>query len=115
MGLARVKFTDNHIKVDKRISWFLHRLDNTYGDNTVYVHLVRNRNAVAKIFNNWWKGRTTLTRAYAESILMHKDQSIDICSDLVDSVTENIELFLKDKQKITVNMDDVRNEFSRLY
>ena len=41
IGNLRLAYPPSHIEVDNRLSWFLGRLDCTYGKNACYVHLQR--------------------------------------------------------------------------
>ena len=47
-GNQRLAYPRNHIEADNRLSWFLGKLDQEYGDNAVYVHLLRDRAATAR-------------------------------------------------------------------
>ncbi|MCS3662077.1 hypothetical protein [Salinibacter ruber] len=47
---GRVNYPARHIEVDNRLSWFLGRLDEVYGDDLFYVHLRRNPRATAESF-----------------------------------------------------------------
>ena len=40
LGDQRLEYSQNHIEVDNRLSWFLGSLDKKYGDNAFYVHLI---------------------------------------------------------------------------
>ncbi len=49
-GDKRFAFPPHHIEADNRLSWLLGRLDAAYGDNAFYVHLTRDREAVARSY-----------------------------------------------------------------
>lgn len=100
LGEDRLAFPDQHIEADNRLSWVLGRLDKAYGDQAAYIHLVRDPTAVARSFAKRYN--TGVIRAYERGILMRGEQPrkpIDVCMDYVQTVNENIELFLKDKTK----------------
>jgi hypothetical protein len=113
IGHRRLQYPSGHIEVDNRLSWFLGRLDKKYGDEAFYVHLKRNRNAVASSFEKRYGGG--IIRAYAENILMGLPQEHDprsVCLDYYDTVNQNIELFLEDKsQKIKFELENAREDF----
>ena len=44
-------YNENHIEIDNRLCWFLGRLDQTYGDNAIYVHLKRDKNKIAESYS----------------------------------------------------------------
>ena len=97
-GPDRVTYPRQHIEVDNRLSWFLGRLEQRYGDNARYVHLTRDRKQVGGSFNRRWHLRTSIMRAYAEQICMVSPKDpLEICYDYVDTVTANINAFLRDK------------------
>ena len=54
IGAERFAYADNHIEVDNRLSWMLGRLDDHYGERARYVHLTREREAVARSFLQRW-------------------------------------------------------------
>lgn len=101
LGDARVRFPDRHIEVDNRLSWFLGRLERHYGDQGWYVHLRRDRDATAASFNRRWHLRSSIMRAYCDQILMSSQKDpLAACYDYVDTITENIEAFLKGKPHV---------------
>lgn len=103
-GSSRLNFPDQHIEIDNRLSWFLGRLDEKYGDNAVYIHMIRNRQQVARSYTHRWNRETGIIRAYAYGILKRQEHHIghieNICLDYYDTVNENIRLFLKDKTRV---------------
>lgn len=42
VGAARMAYPIGHIEVDNRLSWTLGRLDQAFGRDAFYVHLLRN-------------------------------------------------------------------------
>lgn len=115
IGGERLKYPDNHIEVDNRLSWFLGRLDEKYGDDAFYVHLKRNREAVALSHKKRYNNRQSIFKAYTKSILLgpQKYQSrmragLDYCH----TVNSNIELFLKDKsRKMDFTLENAEQDF----
>ena len=96
LGSARLDYPDNHIEVDNRLSWLLGRLDEKYGDDAVYVHLHRNYKKTALSYSQrYHKG---IMRAYGRGIIMGgRHRLMPVATDLVTTVTSNINLFLRDK------------------
>lgn len=105
LGEARFAYPDNHIEIDNRLAWLLGRLDQAHGDKAYYVHLTRDP---AKVKASWARRFTVLSGiapAYRDSILTDAARRTGItrqqaAADLVDTVTANIELFLKDKTNV---------------
>jgi tetratricopeptide (TPR) repeat protein/lauroyl/myristoyl acyltransferase len=95
----RLAYPDDHIESDNRLCWLLGRLDETYGDNAFYVHLVRDREATAASYNRRWHLPVGIVSAYSRAIVMgNARHGLDVCLDYWDTVNANIRLFLKDKQ-----------------
>lgn len=101
LGKERIIYPDNHIEIDNRLSWFLGRLQKTYGDEAFYLHLRRDPKATARSYaNRLWLGY--LMHAYARGIYVGLEDDLDnlkVATDLCETITANIELFLKDKSK----------------
>ena len=99
LGADRFDYPENHIEADNRLSWLLGRLDETYGDNAVYVHLKRNGSDTALSFTKRYSGG--IIKAYrGEGILMglsEESYPMYVALDYCHTVNSNIDLFLKDK------------------
>jgi len=99
IGPRRIEYPDNHIEVDNRLSWFLGRLDEVYGSDPMYVHLVRKKEDVAKSYllasRHSGRGKQIVT---AYSVLAgHRHVDLKMTLDYCDTVNANIEYFLRDK------------------
>jgi predicted O-methyltransferase YrrM len=106
-GDQRLDYPANHIEADNRLSWFLGRLDETYGDDAIYVHLKREISATAKSFMKRWNAG--IISAYAQGILMNErtsemndDDKMGVCMDYCHTINANITAFLKDKSRTMV-------------
>ncbi len=98
VGDARLAYPANHIEVDNRLTWILGRLDETFGPNAFYVHLTRNSEATARSFNKRWHLKEGIIAAYRDAILMGAEaEPMAVCADYVETVSSNIQAFLKDK------------------
>ena len=97
IGGERLKYPEQHIEVDNRLAWLLGSLDSRFGNDPFYVHLVRDRNAVANSYFHRRLGRNSIIRAYSYGIIYRDHVTMDECLDYVDTVNENIHHFLKDK------------------
>ncbi len=115
LGTERFAYPARHIEADNRLSWFLGRLDQAYGDNAFYVHLVRNPDDVARSFVRRY--RSGIMRAYADAILTSPSQApIAVARDYCDTVNRNIELFLKDKsQTMRFQLEDAQTQFGEFW
>jgi hypothetical protein len=117
VGAAHFRYPDNHIEADNRLAWFLGRLDRAYGDSAFYVHLKRDPVATARSYVRRYDGG--IIRTYRRSILMGRPDNRDpmaVSLDFVDTVTSNIELFLRDKSHvIEVSLENARRDFERFF
>lgn len=101
LGHARLDYPPNHIEIDNRLSWFLGKLDHRYGSDAFYVHLTRDRDAVAQsLAKHYSRG---IIRAYRHAVIpgLSLDQNpLEVTADYCDTVNENIAQFLKDKPRV---------------
>jgi len=119
IGPARLQYPSNHIEVDNRLSWFLGRLDKTYGNDAFYVHLRRADARQTAISNSKRVHEGTIFGAYKLGILLHCPEDVDpieLGLDYCDTVTSNIELFLKDKTNwMNFTLENARAEFPEFW
>lgn len=100
IGPERVAYPDNHIEADNRLSWFLGKLENAYGNDAFYVHLQREIRSTAKSFLKRWD--FGIMKSYRTQIVMGLDkktpdiEKIEVCVDYCETVNQNIKAFLKD-------------------
>lgn len=113
IGADHFRYPPNHIEADNRLSWFLGPLEEEFGDEALYVHLLRDRNATAKSFLNRYD--TGIIKAYSEDILLGSTRSLSplhICQDYYDTVNSNITVFLKNKSNVMrVYLENIENDF----
>lgn len=97
----KVNYPPFHIESDNRLSWLLGWLDEKYGNDAVYVHLVRDPKEVADSYNKRWQIKGGIMKAYSSGILMQSmsKNNLDTCVDYVKTVNLNIESFLRNKDK----------------
>lgn len=119
-GAKRFDYPLNHIEADNRLSWLLGRLDQKYGAEAFYVHLTRDPEAVAASLVK--RADMGIMRAYRKDILMragsrNKDAKLqDFALDYVDTVTENIRLFLRDKPaSMQVCLETAKQDFAAFW
>ncbi len=117
-GPDRMAFPDHHIEIDNRLAWFLGRLDRAWGDRAAYVHLTRDPEAVAQSFTQ--RANQGIIRGYRTDILARartrapRTPLIDYCRDYVDTVTANIDLFLRDKSHVMpMTLETMPADFER--
>jgi hypothetical protein len=117
LGPARLRFRRNHIEADNRLSWFLGRLDRTYGDAAFYVHLRRDPAAVAASYAR--RHRAGIMAAYRRGILMGVRPEVlpeRVAEDYCETVTRNIECFLKDKSRqMDFHLETAKDDFRRFW
>lgn len=112
---ARLDYPDDHIEVDHRLSWFLGMLDERYPD-ACYVHLTRDPEKTAESWSiRKNKGGQMTTWA---DVVMYRPRNMPMIEGarlMVESVTANIRLFLKDKPHIVVPIEDPHDGFDTLW
>lgn len=113
IGDEHFQYPDNHIEADNRLCWFLGRLERTYGDKALYVHLRRSDIETAhSITKRYERG---IIRAYRESILMRLSvdkEPMAVALDYCDTVNSNIEYFLRDKNDVMhVSLENAKEKF----
>lgn len=114
IGVAHFNYPENHIEADNRLSWFLGRLDQSYGNDAMYVHLKRDNVKTAASFVKRYD--SGIIKAYRTDILMKlKDLSdpMAVCLDYCNTVNSNIEVFLKDKtKKMKFSLENAKEDFN---
>lgn len=116
LGQERFQYPENFIEADNRLAWILGRLDDAYGDQAFYVHLLRDRRETAESWNRRWHLKGTIIMAYAQSIIRHKEHGLAVCMDYWDTVNSNIRLFLKDKsKKMEFHLDRAREQYPEFW
>ncbi|MDH3355476.1 MAG: hypothetical protein OEL79_09715 [Chromatiales bacterium] len=117
IGEDRLNYPNNHIEADNRISWFLGRLDQQYGDSAFYVHLSRNIQETSKSFAR--RDGYGIMKAYKEGILLGGEESAsseDIARDYIETVEGNIKHFLKDKSNtMEFHLDSAKDDFREFW
>ena len=77
IGAARFEFPEDHIEVDNRLSWLLGSLAARYEEQEpLFVHLMRDREAVAHSFLRRWDSgfRAWMTRAFGHGIVQRSNE-----------------------------------------
>lgn len=118
----RLNYPINHIEGDNRLTWFLGQLDEKYGNDAFYVHLMRERSGTVASYARRWGSEVTIVKAFGESILIRKSDQISdieklqISSDYYDAANANIRLFLKDKtQKMEMYLATLSKDFEQFW
>lgn len=113
LGKDRTAYPPRHIEADNRLSWFLGRLEQEYGDNAFYVHLSRDRQDTASSFSR--REGFGIMQAYRDGILMNPAETISahkLALDYLDTIETNISMFLKDKsRKMAVSLELAKTDF----
>ena len=117
LGGEHFAYPQDHIEADNRLSWFLGRLDRSYGTEALYVHLHRDDAATAGSFVRRYSGG--IIRAYRKTMLMGLPRDSDamaVARDYCDTVNSNIELFLRDKpRKMVFSLENAHQDFSKFW
>lgn len=117
----RLDFPDGHIEVDHRLAWFLGTMDKVYGDEPTYVHLTRDPEETAVSWSVR-KHRPGQMNTWPPSVFYWPNgwppeaNRLDIARLMVATVTDNIELFLRDKSKVHhVTLEDIHTGFAEVW
>jgi len=116
-GEERLRYPENHIEADNRLSWFLGRLEKAYGDNAFYVHLRRNDLDTARSFA--YRYNNGVIRAYRTAIVCASSPEaspLDVCADYCQTVNANIDIMLKDKtNKMVFSLENAKDDFKKFW
>ncbi|WP_424098701.1 hypothetical protein [Moorena producens] len=117
IGDKRLQYSQNHIEVDNRLSWFLGSLDKNYGDCAFYVHLKRDLMLTAKSYAK--RLDSPIIKGYSESIILPKQfnyERLDVCIDYCNTVNANIEVFIKNKSnKMEFKLENAQEDFGTFW
>lgn len=119
VGEARLSYPEDHIEVDHYLSWFLGRLDDRYGEDAFYVHLLRDKRETAESWNERWIGDESVMRAYAAGLHLRpevprlpEEKRLEFCEDYWETVNRNIRSFLDDKpDTMTIWLSEAKEQF----
>ena len=117
-GAKRLNYPDNHIEVDNRLSWHLGPLWNRFGDEAMYVHLTRNRDDVAQSYMKRFEDQYGIMMSFCKGIRMSpwrklsNKQRLQVCYDYVDTVNENIGLFIEARPNaMKIELETIDHDF----
>lgn len=114
---TRADTPDNHIEVDNRLSWMLGVLEHHYGNDAYYVHLTRDRESLVGSFAK--RTKRGIINSYKQELTMGAQENhtdLEICHDYVNTITLNVNAFLKDKtNKVTIPIEDARPLFKEFW
>lgn len=107
VGFERLNYPDWHIESDNRLSWFLGELDERFGNEPLYVHLLREFDGVVRSFESRYGSPASIMNGFAHGILMnpnelYEDERRPVAEAYVNTVNSNIRLFLRDKTNVVV-------------
>lgn len=110
---GQLDYPDGHIEIDDRLTWFLGRLDERFGDRAFYVHLVYDPEGAASHMARSLDDPDHVMHAYAKEVLSGGSRdSRDNSLDFWGTANANIGLFLKDKtQKMTFRLGHAEEDF----
>jgi hypothetical protein len=100
IGAEKFAYPADHIEADNRLAWHLGRLEATYGDDALYIHLRRDPAKVIASYAQRWAPVGGMMPAYRNGILRagaHSRRAT--AADFVATVEANIERFLRGKPK----------------
>lgn len=117
IGETRLAYPTQHIEADNRLSWLLGRLDHCYGDNALYVHLSREREATVASFAR--REQFGIMKAYREGILLEGPVNASaeaIAADYLDTVEANIACFLRNKSNtLRFHLENAEADFTAFW
>ena len=134
----RLRYPDQHIEVDSRLAWFLGELGATYPEAVVYVHLLRDDDAVVRsymkrvpdvwsrrgrVVDSWRRAtgrrRLTIGDAFSHGIIMRQRLNVGELERalhvMVQTINSNIVEFLRNRPHITITIADPEAPFRRFW
>lgn len=121
LGDERLAYPDWHAEADNRLTWFLGPLGERFGDDPVYVHLTRDRDAVIDSFRERHRGRISILRAFGMGIISRRDpysdaEWVEVAATYVDTVTANVQAFLAGRPRVVdMTVEDPLPGFARVW
>jgi hypothetical protein len=114
-GEERLSYPANHIEADNRLSWFLGRLDQAYGDDAFYVHLTRDKAATINSFAK--RGHMGIIKAWREGVYLDAFMNDRVLTeDYIDTVNANIKLFMQNKKhRMQFNLEQAKQHFAEFW
>lgn len=117
IGEQRLAYPRNHIEADNRLSWYLGRLHERYGDDAFYVHLRRDMQQVAASYAK--RRDFGIMKALREGVLLGGEEGqsdLELARDYVHTVDANIRHFLQDKTHVMrIELASVLDDFPRFW
>lgn len=121
-GAGRFDYKDNHIEADNRLSWELGKLNEIFNDDALYVHLIRDRDKVAKSTMKRYHQPGSIIDSYCEGIkktppeTLDEQQRLTACYSYIDTVNSNIEHFMAGKPNImTISLENIDVDFREFW
>ncbi|MEO0423163.1 MAG: hypothetical protein AAF184_12550 [Pseudomonadota bacterium] len=115
-GAERLAFPAGHIEIDNRLSFFLGRLHERFGEAACYVHLQRDPAATARSYARR-RALGFLLHAWTRGVYVGLEDAPDfeaMALDLVTTVNANIRLFLQGKpHQLAVHLENAAEDFGR--
>lgn len=114
---CKIKYPEFHIESDNRLSWMLGLMDKEYGADAYYIHLKRDVELVAASYNNRWHLKNGIMPSYSQGVLMqsYEENNFATCLDYVNVVNLNIEMFLKGKRSVVIDIDNPKDGFTKFW
>ena len=105
LGESRIEYPDNHLESDNRLTWFMPQLTKKYSDKALLVIVHRDREEVARSYNDRWY-KINIMKGYSQGILLRdlSDNNLDVCRDYVNHVYTTLDYF-KDSWKNVIEMN----------
>jgi len=105
LGPERLNYPTWHAEADNRLTWMLGLLGERFGDDPVYVHLTRDRDAVIDSFRERHRGRISVLRAFGHGIISRRDpyspqEWAQVAATYVDTVTANVRAFMAGRPRV---------------
>ncbi len=118
LGDARLDYAKNHIEIDNRLSWYLGKLDQKYGNDAYYVHLKRDPKAVIDSFVK--RKGFGIMKAFADGLIRQPSPDLNdtrlLATEIVEVGTSNICHFLQGKKnQMEVQLENVKNDFPEFW
>lgn len=113
----RVDYPEHHIEADNRLLFYLPQLETRFGDDALYVYLVRDPEKIAQSYAKRWHLTVSVVRAYTHGLRMiprvSEDDVLSHCRDFVAYADQTFRAFLDRQTNVQFfDIEDAETEFT---
>jgi hypothetical protein len=116
----RLDYPDEHIEVDNRLFFYLGLLEEAFGAEPFYVHLLRDEQDVVRSLLDRWDTPISLGQGWERTVMMRgagtPQLHAEAAADAVTAMNAGIRVFLRDKpRQQVIHLEDCPEAFGRFW